>query len=324
MTVLLAGVLVLAAVLLFRPPGGSVGRIRRAVGSAGPGGAGPMGVWRGAVNANGAGGGRSSVGAVGQGQGRGRTQARGTSQGRWWLVGRRSARKRESLSLTLVVQQLAALLKGGRTPARLWDELWLVHGGRLQPVSATVKAGARRSLDLTGAADLSRGPAAGHNDNGPSLSAGSLVMLGAVRAAAFRGAPVSEAIKKSAEAVFPHTHSREARIWCELAACFDIAEASGCPLADVLARFAAQLEVEDDAEAARQTALAGPKATVSLLTWLPLMGLGLGIALGVDPLAILIGTPLGLAALAAGVVLTIAGRVWSAHLVHAAAGAGIP
>ncbi|HET7140239.1 MAG TPA: hypothetical protein VFI36_08770 [Arthrobacter sp.] len=150
------------------------------------------------------------------------------------------------------------------------------------------------------------------------------MMLGAVRAAASRGAPVSEAIRKSVQAEFPHTASREARIWCELAACFDIAEASGCPLADVLARFAAQLEVEDDAEAARQTALAGPQATVSLLTWLPLMGLGLGMALGVDPLAILIGTPLGLGALAAGVGLTIAGRVWSARLVHAAAGAGTP
>lgn len=149
-------------------------------------------------------------------------------------------------------------------------------------------------------------------------------MLGAVRAAAFRGSPVSEAIRKTTEVAFPHPGSREARIWCELAACFDIAEASGCPLADVLARFAAQLEVETDAEAARQTALAGPKATVSLLTWLPLMGLGLGIALGVDPLTILIGTPLGMAALAAGVALTIAGRIWSARLVYAAAGADAP
>lgn len=135
---------------------------------------------------------------------------------------------------------------------------------------------------------------------------------------------MSEAIRKAAQAEYSRADVRELRIWCELAACFDIAEASGCPLADVLARFAAQLEVEDDAEAARQTALAGPKATVSLLTWLPLMGLGLGIALGVDPLAILIGTPLGMAALAAGVGLTIAGRIWSARLVGATAGAGVP
>jgi tight adherence protein B len=107
-------------------------------------------------------------------------------------------------------------------------------------------------------------------------------------------------------------------VWGELAACFDIAEASGCPLADVLTRFAAQLEAEDDAEAARQTALAGPKATARLLTWLPLLGLGLGTLLGVDPVKILLQTPFGMAALAAGVVLTAAGRVWSSQLVRAA------
>jgi tight adherence protein B len=132
---------------------------------------------------------------------------------------------------------------------------------------------------------------------------------------------VSAGIRAALPVALPG-RGREARIWSELAACFDIAEASGCPLADVLTRFAAQLEVEDDADAARQTALAGPKATVTLLSWLPLIGLGLGAALGVDPLAMLLGTPLGLAALVGGVVLTIAGRLWSARLVAAAAGTG--
>jgi tight adherence protein B len=109
-------------------------------------------------------------------------------------------------------------------------------------------------------------------------------------------------------------------VWGQLAACFDIAEASGCPLADVLTRFAAQLEAEDDADAARQTALAGPRATVRLLGWLPLLGLGLGMLLGVDPVRILLGTPYGMAALATGVVLAAAGRIWSARLIRAAAG----
>lgn len=293
MTLLLAVVLGLAVALLFSPPGGATGRFRRAVASAGPGLA-------------------SRV----------RSGAGGSRTGGLWRNVLRGGPKRNDLSLTLVVQQLAALLKGGRTPARLWDELWLVHGGRPEPGSTTKDASLRASQDLGGSAEPIRGSASGRS--GPSLSAGSLVMLGAVRAAAFRGAPVSEAIRKAAQAEFSRADSRELRIWCELAACFDIAEASGCPLADVLARFAVQLEVEDDAEAARQTALAGPKATVSLLTWLPLMGLGLGIALGVDPLAILIGTPLGMAALAAGVGLTVAGRIWSARLVRAAAGAGVP
>lgn len=293
MTLLLAVVLGLAVVLLFSPPGGATGRFRRAVGSSGPGLARRV-----------------------------RAGSRGTRTGGSWRNVHRAGQEGSDLSLTLVVQQLAALLKGGRTPARLWDELWLVHGGRPEPGSAKADAGSRASQEPAGRAEPSRGSAAGRS--GPGLSTGSLVMLGVVRAAAFRGAPVSEAIRKAAQTEFSRADSRELRIWCELAACFDIAEASGCPLADVLARFAAQLELEDDAEAARQTALAGPKATVSLLTWLPLMGLGLGIALGVDPLAILIGTPLGMAALAAGVGLAIAGRIWSARLVRAAAGAGVP
>ncbi|MEN8583732.1 hypothetical protein ABFP37_13605 [Burkholderia sp. RS01] len=206
-------------------------------------------------------------------------------------------RKVAAVSLTVVVQQLAALLKGGRTPARLWDELCLVYGGS--------------------------GPADGAPAR-PRLSPGSAAVLAAARGAAMRGSPVAEAVRFAAATSGHAAGSREPRIWQELAACFDIAEASGCPLADVLTRFAAQLEVEDDAEAARQTALASPKATVTLLTWLPLLGLGLGFCLGVDPLAMLLGTPIGVAALVAGIVLTVAGRLWSARLVRAAAGAGVP
>ncbi|OAE03703.1 hypothetical protein [Arthrobacter sp. OY3WO11] len=247
----------LAAVLLVSPPLGAPARLRRA-GASGP------------VPSR-------------------KERSRGGFAGKLRGAGRGA--ERPAAPMTLVVQQLAALLKGGRTPARLWEEIWEVYG--------------------------SSGP------NAYGLSAGSGAMLAAARAAAGRGIPVSEAIRRASPSAFPR-RDRESRIWSELAACFDIAEASGCPLADVLTRFAAQLEVEDDADAARQTALAGPKATVSLLTWLPLMGLGLGIALGVDPLAILLGTPWGLAALAAGAGLTVAGRLWSARLVAAAAGAGAP
>ncbi|MET3720681.1 MULTISPECIES: hypothetical protein [unclassified Arthrobacter] len=292
MTGMLAGILAAVVLLLLRPPGGAAGRFRRAVGSTGPGRSGGPSALHGDA-------------------GPGRSGPRFTLGAPWRKV-RRAGQQGGQLSLTLVVQQLAALLKGGRTPAWLWDELWLVHQGRSE-------AGSRQPEESAGPADPSKASKPGRN--GPSLSPGSLLMLGAVRAAAFRGLPVSEAIRKSAPAAFLRTAGREQQTWLELAACFDIAEASGCPLADVLARFAAQLEVEDDAEAARQTALAGPKATVSLLTWLPVLGLGLGMALGVDPLAILFGTPLGMAVLAAGVALTVAGRIWSARLVHAAAGA---
>lgn len=278
MIALLVAVFALALWLVLRPPRGLAGRVRYALGGRY---AQDGGIPHAARTT------RGSSGRIGLFGGAG-------PAGRF-------RRGKAHISMTLVVQQLAALLKGGRTPARLWEELWLVYA----------------------AAGDSGGRPAGHAD-APELSPGSVSMLAAVRAAALRGSPVADAIRSAGAAAFPPSGGREPRIWSELAACFDIAEASGCPLADVLTRFAAQLEVEDDAEAARQTALAGPKATVSLLTWLPLMGLGLGIALGVDPLAMLLGTPLGMAALAAGIVLTVAGRIWSAQLVRAAAGAGSP
>ena len=273
MTVVLAVALGLAAVLIFRPPHGAPGRLRSA-------------------------GGRRTIAARSPGWLRMLPWFRHAV-----LYGTKSG---TGASMTLVVQQLAALLKGGRTPSRLWDELWAVHGAPRQ-------------------ADQSSGPGAMLSGAAPglALSDGSVAILASARAAAATGAPVADGIRRALPTAFQR-QDREARIWSELAACLDIAEASGCPLADVLTRFAAQLEVEEDADAARQTALAGPKATVSLLTWLPVMGLGLGAALGVDPLGMLLETPLGLAALAAGIMLTVAGRIWSARLVAAAAGAGMP
>jgi len=213
-----------------------------------------------------------------------------------------------AVSMTLLVQQLAALLKGGRSPGRLWDELWLLHvAGHAAAVSGESTTGRT-----------------------PVLAPGSGLMLAAARGAAMRGSPVGAAIRSAGAAVSGRTAGTildpgagadvsERRVWFQLAACFDVAEATGCPLADVLTRFAAQLEAEEDAEAARQTALAGPRATVRLLTWLPFLGLGLGLLLGVDPVEILMGNPWGVAALVAGLALTAAGRFWSVRLVRAAA-----
>ncbi len=178
-----------------------------------------------------------------------------------------------------------------------------------------------------GARDRRNGPgdagvlkARGKDPGSPKLSSGSLQVLAAARAASMMGTSVAEAIRVSSAKDLRGGNSVERRIWGELAACLDVAEASGCPLADVLTRLAAQLEAEDDAGDARQTALAGPQATVRLLTWLPVFGLGLGMMLGVDPLGVLLANGVGLAALAAGCVLTVTGRIWSSRLVDAAVG----
>lgn len=278
MTTVLAGILALASWLAFAPPGASGRRLQRALRSVGAAGA-------------------PALGRPGQGR-RGRL-----------ALWRGTGRAEPVVPMTVVVQQLAALLKGGRTPARLWEELWLLYGDLREPDRAKGGGGGRPNRAA---------PTHG-------LGATSLAILAAARAAALRGSPVAAAIRKGAgtgtgNAARRGPGGRERAIWVELAACFDIAEATGCPLAEVLTRFAAHLEAQDDAEAARQTALAGPKATVRILTWLPFLGLVLGVLLGVDPSTILLGTPLGMAALVAGLALTAAGRIWSARLVRAAAG----
>ncbi|UXM90969.1 type II secretion system F family protein [Paenarthrobacter sp. JL.01a] len=220
---------------------------------------------------------------------------------RHWL----RRRSPDAPNLVILVQQLAALLRGGRGTSALWEELWLVHDPQSKEEPAA----------QTGSGRGEHSPS-----RGSVLSLESLKVLGAARAASALGNSPADAIRRTAAQTYPMRGSSERREWMELAACMDVAEASGCPLADLLTRFAAQLEAEEDAEAARQTALAGPKATVRLLSWLPLFGLVLGMVLGVDPLGILLGNPWGVATFAAGLLLTVAGRIWSSKLVTAAAG----
>lgn len=208
--------------------------------------------------------------------------------------------KVEPLSLVVLVQQLAALLRGGRGQSQLWEELWLVHGAGPGPEDQPRTTTHRPT---------------------PGISVESATVVASARAAATIGNSPAEAIRNTSAKVYPSRGSTERRIWMELAACLDVAETSGCPLAELLTRFAAQLEAEEDSEAARQTALAGPKATVRLLSWLPVLGLVLGMALGVDPLGILLGNILGVATLVSGLLLTVAGRVWSSRLVASAVGA---
>lgn len=108
-----------------------------------------------------------------------------------------------------------------------------------------------------------------------------------------------------------------------LAAC-RLTHEIGAPLAEVLERCAAGITEAGHARAARAVALAGPRATARLLGWLPLVGLGLGAAVGADPLDVLLSGGLGSACLVLGVVLMAAGRWWVSALVRMAGAVGTP
>lgn len=196
-------------------------------------------------------------------------------------AGRNSRASEEELHrLPLLVHQLAGLLEAGRTPAQLWADA------------------SRLYRDTPGA---------------PVRSPVSSTLDRAARAAAL-GISAAPVLREAAQA----SSGLHAMLWNDLAACVQTAERSGAPLAGILSRYAQGLESILDSRAARTSALSGPKATVRLLTWLPLAGIGLGFLLGTNPLAVLAQSPVGWAAAGTGAALGLTARLWSRRLISRA------
>ena len=111
-------------------------------------------------------------------------------------------------------------------------------------------------------------------------------------------------------------HSRERLHDLQLS--LRMSESAGAPLATSLERAAEHAEERIDALLGRQSALAAPRATGRILSWLPLLGLGLGVLMGSDPVGVLTGSILGVLTGMLGLGLAFAGRRWTAALVHRA------
>ncbi len=265
---------------------------------------------------------------------------------RWWdpvhgsKTGQRGTARRRTAptgdELPRLVRQLASLLAAGRAGPILWQSM--VHVLAMEQ---------NRAVPPGPAASNRHGPApsarpqlvpVGRTDEygaGRGSVDATLLLVIAVQRASELGLPTAAAIRTTCleapaasrlkgAAPRPGALSPEQRrLWLDIAACFDVCEASGAPVAAVLGRLAGTLEAEQDAAAQRETALAGPRATVRLLTWLPMVGLGLGMLMGVDPLGVLFGSPVGWTVLAAGAAFAVAGRAWSARMIAGAAGPSV-
>ncbi len=83
----------------------------------------------------------------------------------------------------------------------------------------------------------------------------------------------------------------------------------------ILDRMAGSIQDEVDLE--REVAVeAGPaRATARLMAALPVFGLGLGFLLGVNPVAVLVGSGLGVACLVTGLALAVGGVWWIERIV---------
>lgn len=137
--------------------------------------------------------------------------------------------------------------------------------------------------------------------------------LSAVASAARMGADVPQALRTLA--LLPGAAGLT-----ELAAAWQVSSRSGAGLAGVLDRMSGAMREQEDILRETAAAVAPARATAHLLGVLPLVGLGLGTALGGDPMHVLFGTPVGTVLLVLGASLSLAGVLWVEHLVNAAVG----
>jgi tight adherence protein B len=93
-----------------------------------------------------------------------------------------------------------------------------------------------------------------------------------------------------------------------------LAEQTGAPAADLLDRIASDARSADQAAAKAAAQASGAQATALLLAGLPAGGIGLGYAIGADPLTVLLRTPVGAACALLAVFLQVGGLRWSQRL----------
>ena len=146
-------------------------------------------------------------------------------------------------------------------------------------------------------------------------------MLLAVTRRIERGAPIADAIAASSAEAPPHARRADAAggdPWKVLAAAWSVATETGAPLGRCLGDIADSLRAVGRVERETAAALAGPAATTRLVAVLPLISLASGWLLGLDTGAALLGSPAGIACLALGLLLMVAGRLWSGALLRRA------
>ena len=100
-----------------------------------------------------------------------------------------------------------------------------------------------------------------------------------------------------------------------VASAWRLSEVTGAPLADAVDRAAEGLRAGRSRRRRVDIAVAGPRATVQVLTLLPLTGPFFGWICGVPPLELYLGNAISSLSLLLGLVLLLAGRAWCRRLV---------
>ncbi|MFQ1003422.1 type II secretion system F family protein [Modestobacter sp. SSW1-42] len=103
-----------------------------------------------------------------------------------------------------------------------------------------------------------------------------------------------------------------------IAAAVRLSARTGCSLAGVAAAVEDDLQARLRAEQELRSAVAGPRASGTVLAGLPVLGLLMGSGVGADPWRVLTTTTPGTVLLVLGVLLELAGIAWTGRLVRRA------
>lgn len=175
----------------------------------------------------------------------------------------------------------------------------------VEAVLPALQAGLAPGAALGLAADATADATASGRPSGPTAAlAHHLAALSA------EGLPIGPLWAQAATA----WQSRELRL---LAQAWSLTEDLGAPLAEAVLTTAGLLRARLRAERRVAGAVAGARATMNVLTALPLGGPLLAFALGVGPSELYGSSPLTGGCLAAGGVLVLVGRSWVARMVRA-------
>lgn len=222
--------------------------------------------------------------------------------------------RRAVLPLGAVGVVAAAAVAGGPVAALLVTAAGalLAHRRRSWRVQAAVTAAREGEVEALGtlAAELRAGrqPLAALAVVEPSAGAMGAALAGA-RAVALLGGDVGAALSGAAAA---------GGALQRLAAAWQISERTGAPLAEVVSRVEVEARVASVANQRADVELAGARATGAILALLPLLGVGLGQAMGAHPAHFLLHTAAGALCCGCGLVLEIAGGAWIARLAASA------
>lgn len=192
-------------------------------------------------------------------------------------------------SVLALLDALEPALRAGLTPARAFE---LVGG------TSQVSGGAVSNRAVSNRA--------GSTDADSSVAG---LVHDAIRAAE-AGASVGRVWQRWAEATGSGTLAFVAAAWL-------LSERTGAPLAEAVARAAARIRSELSRRRRVSAAVAGPRATVNVLSALPLVGPLFGLASGLDPAEVYLSSPVVVGAVLLGFALILVGRWWCRRLVGA-------